>query len=521
MSAPRATTFPVGRTPLADWIASIFIPFDLEYAWAHFPIREDSIMASNISVRAFKCPSCGGPLEPESGTLTMKCPYCGSTVIIPESLRTAPPSAGPTMGQVFDFGLKGIDLNKVVGNAMQLPQAISLAQQGRIDEAANIYSQITGMEHADAVKAVESMAAGHAVSLTPGRPGVTWQSFETTCRQPDDQPSGSGTSSEKLSTGTGSRGRSCSVLVGVIAAVAVLIGVFAAGGLVILAPSKSTGGLLPVGFASRTLSFGTEGIGPGMFQDPRSIGVDANGNITVADYQDGRIQTFDPTGKYASGFSLSPDGKKVYISGMAVGRDGKIYLAHNQKIYVYDARGKEIGEIGDDQHDYEGVTMGGDGRLYAISNQESIVRFQPDGTVDLEIRETFAKVTGDMDIDTHLAADGLGNMYLVGSFHYLVLKYSPQGTYVDQFGGEAKGSALTEPGKFTSPTAIAVDGYGRIYVADFFAIQVFDADGTYLNQIAVNKGAVFGMAFDDQNHLYLVTNQNQVMKYDIRPPVSD
>ena len=115
-------------------------------------------------MRAFKCPSCGAPLEPEIGTLTMKCPYCAGTVIIPESLRTQPQPSGPTMGQVFDFGLNGVDLNKIVGNAMHLPDAIALAKQGKLDEAANLYTQITGMEHADAVAAMRDMAAGHAVS---------------------------------------------------------------------------------------------------------------------------------------------------------------------------------------------------------------------------------------------------------------------------------------------------------------------------------------------------------------------
>lgn len=122
-------------------------------------------MAKNDSVRAFKCPTCGGPLEPEAGTLTMKCSYCGGTAIIPESLRTPAPSSGPSMGEVFDFGLKGVDLNQIVGNAMHLPQAISLAQEGRIDEAAAIYSQITGMEHADAAPISIALASTRARPL--------------------------------------------------------------------------------------------------------------------------------------------------------------------------------------------------------------------------------------------------------------------------------------------------------------------------------------------------------------------
>ncbi len=97
-------------------------------------------MTKNLSVRAFKCPSCGAPQEPEPDTLTMKCSYCGGTIIIPESLRTPARTGSADMGDVFSFGLKGVDLNKIVGNAMQLPHAISLAQQGKIDEAATIYS---------------------------------------------------------------------------------------------------------------------------------------------------------------------------------------------------------------------------------------------------------------------------------------------------------------------------------------------------------------------------------------------
>lgn len=85
-------------------------------------------MAKGSSLWAFKCPTCGAPLEPEVGTLTMKCSYCGGTVIIPESLRSAPPSSAPTLGEAFQLGLNGVDLNQIVGNALHLPRALSLAQ---------------------------------------------------------------------------------------------------------------------------------------------------------------------------------------------------------------------------------------------------------------------------------------------------------------------------------------------------------------------------------------------------------
>jgi sugar lactone lactonase YvrE/DNA-directed RNA polymerase subunit RPC12/RpoP len=473
-------------------------------------------MLKNPSLRAFKCPSCGAPLEPEVATLTMKCAYCGGTVIIPESLRTPAKASGPTMGEVFDFGLRGLDMNKIVGNAMQLPQAISLAQHGQIDEAAAIYSQITGMEHADAVSAVKAMAAGHAVSLTPGLPGAMWGQVATNTNQSRSVVASSVATSDVQDQKSGRSGRSCGLLVGIIAAVGVVVVGLVAAALFLFKGSQAPASIVPLGFAHQGLTFGAEGIGAGMFQDPRSIGVDGDGNITVADFEDGRVQTFDSSGKFQSGFSLG--GKKVYVTSMAVGRDGKIYVAHDQKIFVYDSAGKVVSQIGDDQRRYDSVTAGGDGKLYAIADSETIVRLKPDGTVDLEIPDTFTKIAGDIDIDTHVAADGLGNMYIVGAFHYLVLKYTADGTYVDQFGGEARSGATDEPGKFVSPQAIAVDGYGRVYVSDFLAIQVFDADGTYLNRIPMDQGVAFGMGFDDQNRLYVVTNQNHVLRYDVPPP---
>src|SRR4029453_4578796 len=48
-------------------------------------IGQEPCMAD--TTRLFKCPTCGGPLEPPEGQSAMKCPYCANTVIVPESLR--------------------------------------------------------------------------------------------------------------------------------------------------------------------------------------------------------------------------------------------------------------------------------------------------------------------------------------------------------------------------------------------------------------------------------------------------
>src|SRR5258708_2300347 len=132
-------------------------------------------MANDASMRAFKCPTCGAPLEPVQGAITMKCGYCGSSVIIPQSLRT--PAATSSSG-IPSYSIGGLDLNAMVGGAMRLPEVLSMAESGRVDEAAQLYSQITGLSHEDAVRSVQTMAAGQAVSIvaTPG--ARMWQTAQ-------------------------------------------------------------------------------------------------------------------------------------------------------------------------------------------------------------------------------------------------------------------------------------------------------------------------------------------------------
>ncbi len=266
-------------------------------------------------------------------------------------------------------------------------------------------------------------------------------------------------------------------------------------------------------FANTVMSFGSKGIGQGMFQDARSIGVDGDGNIVVADEKDGRIQIFSSSGKFISMFTPANGGKSMIAQGMAVGRNGKIYLAIAPSILVYDESGQALGQIGDAQHIYEDVALGPDGTLYAWS-EDNIVRFKPDGTVDLEIPNALSNISGQPVGFVHLAVDGLGNIYAADSTAAAVFKYSPAGTFINQFGGEAGNAGQFEPGKFVSPLGIAVDGYGRIFVNDFYNLQVFDSTGKYLNDIS---GGYYGIAFDEQNNLYAtsVLNHN-VAKFQIQ-----
>jgi streptogramin lyase len=144
-------------------------------------------------------------------------------------------------------------------------------------------------------------------------------------------------------------------------------------------------------------------------------------------------------------------------------------------------------------------------------NRDDIVRISRNGRDVLVIQEAISSASGESELSTRVAVDGLGNIYALGTFNNAVFKFTPEGRYVTRFGSDGD-----EPGQFRAPYAIAVDHQGRVYVSDINGIQVFDSEGRYLKAIRV-EGVAFGMTFNAQNELLVVSNIGQVIKFAISP----
>lgn len=275
--------------------------------------------------------------------------------------------------------------------------------------------------------------------------------------------------------------------------------------------------LIPVhtprpGFAEVVLTFGGEGTGAGLFDDARSIALDGEGNIYVAEYSTGRVQKFDAEGEFVTSWIAEGD---TPLRGMAADHAGHVFVVRRGAILKYDgATGELLDKIqGDDYFDDVAVLPGGGLVAASYRNRDDIVWLNSDGEVVSRLKEAIRGQTGDSELNTRVAVDGLGNIYALGQFNNAVFIFDPEGKFVSKFGSDGD-----EPGQFRAPGTIAVDSQSRVYVSDIKGIQVFAADGRYLRVfVPPNRAFVFGMTFNDRNELFGVAG-DEVFKFVLNEP---
>lgn len=265
-------------------------------------------------------------------------------------------------------------------------------------------------------------------------------------------------------------------------------------------------------FARQVPGFGSEGTGPGYFKDARHVATDGEGRIYVGEYIGGRVQAFDREGKFLTQWIVDA---KMPLRGFAADRKGTVYVVQKGKIARFEGTtGQPLGELSitGDYH-FDDVTATADGGLVAASrrHRDDIVRLDSAGRVIKVIQAAISGQTDSAELNLRVTVDGVGNIYALGTFNDAVFKFTPDGRYVNRFGGVGD-----QPGQFRAPSAVAVDNQGRVYVSDFKGVQVFDADGRYLDVIKI-RGAIDGLVFNDRNEL-VVAARTQIYKFALNNP---
>jgi sugar lactone lactonase YvrE len=104
----------------------------------------------------------------------------------------------------------------------------------------------------------------------------------------------------------------------------------------------------------------------------------------------------------------------------------------------------------------------------------------------------------------NLAVDGLGNVYVADQSKGRVVKVSNPSTKSTMFGGSTLSvdSGFAQGG-FTSPSAVAVDGYGDVFVADGKNLDEVTPLGEQTTITAGLTGTVTGLAVDASGSVYV------------------
>jgi DNA-binding beta-propeller fold protein YncE len=186
---------------------------------------------------------------------------------------------------------------------------------------------------------------------------------------------------------------------------------------------------------------GGRGTGKGELDSPMGIAVDPNGNVLVADTNNGRIEKFSPTGSFLGVIASkgSGHGQLGEPNGIAVDRSGNIYVAE-------------------------------------VASNHRVQKLAPDGTFIAEWKGPDAGFYG----PRRIAIGPDDSVYVVDQGRTRIVKFSPDGHVLSSWGSKGSGD-----GQFNDPTSVAVDSTnGKVYVADPInkRIQVFDQNGKFLTK---------------------------------------
>jgi outer membrane protein assembly factor BamB/uncharacterized Zn finger protein (UPF0148 family) len=405
-----------------------------------------------MAAQEFNCPNCGAPLDYTGTGATLRCPYCDTSVMVPAELR--PP--------VVEAAAEQVEKQEIILAKLQEATAASAPRSACLG-----YAVLIGIVlFVAAMIAIPIILTNRANKMA--KEVVSGISFGAPTVVP------------------------------------------------ILATQVPVPTLTPTpDFARLVTTFGSKGIGPGLLNDARYIAVDGAGTVYTADYQGGRIQAFDPDGKFLHGWQVG-DAKTV-IYGFTASLNGSVYASFDGDIYRYEgSSGKALGKLdyepGPEFGDLTGLPDGGllaawyEGRWGMITSLEGhrddLVWFDAEGKTVRTLKSALSGQTGDLALDTILAVDGLGNVYAMDEHEREIFKFTSQGKFVDRIVVEGN-----DPSRSLLVDCLAVDGQGRIFVGGSLEVSIFTPAGQYIMTFRTEH-SVRMMAFNPQGDLYFVSGDS-------------
>lgn len=205
------------------------------------------------------------------------------------------------------------------------------------------------------------------------------------------------------------------------------------------------------------------------------------GNVLICDTQGKSLVTVDLQKRKFSYLRPAGQGTIALPLNVAVDSAGTRYITDSKReqVLIFDKNNGYVDAMGQrGEMKPRGVAVAGD-RLYVsdISNHCVRVYGLPDRKLLMTVPKDPADEKSRLYSPTNIAVDREGRMYVSDTGGFAVHVFDAEGSHVRRIGEQG-----AEAGRFAMPKGIGVDREGRVYVVDAATtvVQLFDKEGRLL-----------------------------------------
>lgn len=273
--------------------------------------------------------------------------------------------------------------------------------------------------------------------------------------------------------------------------------------------------------------WGSKGQGNGQFNYPSAVAVDAVGNVYVADTYNNRIQKFDSNGSFLVkwGSVGAGDGQFDHPVSLAIDINNNLFTADDHRIQKFNNNGDFLtkwGAIGPATGQFQslgGVAVDSSGYVYT-TEMNRIQKFTNNGTFVATWGQSGLN-DGQIQYGKGIVIDTNGDLIIADALNKRIQKFNSSGLFLAKWGAGGAGDGQFG---FSGPSGIVLGGDGKIYVTDpdNNRIEIFDHNGTFLREwhSKGNNSGQFdnpqGVAIDLNGNVYVTDyNNNRIQKFTV------